>query len=113
MPELRMLSLANMPGFKDVKGVGAKMGKLKNLNISKTEVTDLQTLEPSVGLAIDAPEAAVKNGCPVLLGSCVTDSLTPIAKSGPIPGLKPGERIQVNPTAEVNLPGMSLSIKLE
>jgi Leucine-rich repeat (LRR) protein len=113
LPELRMLSMANMPGFKDVKGVGNKMGKLKNLNLAKTDVTDLQTLEPSVGLAIDAPEAAVKNGCPVLLGSCMTDGVTPMAKSGPVPGLKPGERVQGNPTAEVNLPGMSLSVKME
>jgi hypothetical protein len=108
-----MLSLANMPGFKDVKGVGGKMGKLKNLNVSKTDVTDLQTLEPSVGLSIDAPEEAVKNGCPVLLGSCLSDGTTPMTKAGPVPGLKPGQKIQINPTAEVNLPGLSLSVKLE
>lgn len=113
LPELRMLSLANMPGFKDVKGVGGKMGKLKNLNLAKTDVTDLQTLEPSVGLSIDAPEEAVKNGCPVLLGSCLTDGATPMAKAGPVPGLKPGQTIQINPTPEVNLPGLSLSVKLE
>ncbi len=112
LPELRMLSMANMPGFKDVKGVN-KMGKLKNLNVSKTDVADLQTLEPSVGLSIDAPEEAVKNGCPVLLGSCVTDGTTPTSKTGPVPGLKPGQRIQVNPTAEVSLPGISMSVKLE
>jgi internalin A len=112
LPELRMLSMANMPGFKDVKGV-SKMSKLKNLNVGKTDVTDLKTLEPSVGLTIDAPEAAVKDGCPVLLGSCVSDGSTPMSKVGPVPGLKPGQRVQVNPTAEVNLPGMSLSVKLE
>jgi Leucine-rich repeat (LRR) protein len=112
LPELRSLSMADMPGFKDVKGV-SRMGKLKNLDVGNTDVKDLQTLEPAVGLAIDAPEAAVVNGCPVLLGSCVTDGSTPMAKSGPVPGLKPGQRVQANPTAEVNLPGMSLSVKLE
>jgi Leucine-rich repeat (LRR) protein len=112
LPELRTLSMANMPGFKDVKGVG-RMGKLKNLDVGNTDVTDLKTLEPAVGLAIDAPEAAVVNGCPVLLGSCVTDGSTPMSRSGPVPGLKPGQRVQVNPTAEVHLPGLSMSMKLE
>lgn len=112
MPDLRMLSVANIPGFKDVTGA-SKFGKLKNLNVGKTAVTDLQTLEPSVGLEIDAPEAAVKNGCPVLLGSCQTDGATALAQSGPVPGLKPGQRVQNNPAAEVHLPGMIMSVKLQ
>ncbi|MDQ3233386.1 MAG: hypothetical protein M3Q07_16330 [Pseudobdellovibrionaceae bacterium] len=112
MPDLRMLSLANIPGFKDVTGA-SKFGKLKNLNVGKTAVTDLQTLEPSVGLEIDAPEAVVKNGCPVLLGSCLTDGATAVAQSGPVPGLKPGQRVQNNPAAEVHLPGMIMSVKLQ
>jgi len=112
MPELRGLSLANMPDFKDLKGV-SKFGKLKNLNVGKTAVIDLQSLEPSVGLEIDAPAEAVKNGCPVLLGSCLTEGNQTMAQSGPVPGLKPGQRVQGNPTAEIHLPGVNLSIKLE
>ncbi|WP_141734710.1 trypsin-like serine protease [Oligoflexus tunisiensis] len=113
LPELRALSLAEMPGFRDLSGLD-KMGKLKNLNVDDTNVTDLKTLEPSVGLAIEAPEAAVKNGCPVLLGSCVSDDgVVETAQAGPVPGLKPGRRVQVNPTSEVHLPGLNLSVKLE
>jgi len=89
------------------------MGKLKNLNVAKSDVTDLQTLEPSFGLSIAAPEEALKNGCPVLLGSCLTDGAIPMTKAGPVKGFKPGQKIQINSTAEVNLHGLSLSVKLE
>jgi|GEM_PF-3367409 len=113
MPELQSLSLANQPGFKDVKAVG-RLGKLKKLNIGKTDVTDLQTLGPIIGLEIDAPEAAVKTGCPVLLGSCVTgEGTTLMSISGPVPGMKPGQKVQNNPAQAVDLPGLSMAIKLQ
>jgi Leucine-rich repeat (LRR) protein len=113
LPELSVLSFAAMPGFRDIKGLG-RLGKLKQLNLGKTDVQDLQALELAVGLEIDAPEAAMKNGCPVLLGTCVSNEGTsPLARSGPIPGLQPGQQLPVNSSAQIDLPGLAASMRVE